>query len=336
MAIQLSTATWSQGVDLVNRTYTKSLEAFPYVMKNSGLVRVDSMPLNAGQFKRLSEMPVVSRFAEIKDEGAPVASAVFQLGYEKDLQIVRFGLSITITREERIQNKNPEVVQKLLNMAKTCPERMELDLAHRLTFGSATSYVERGGRTVDISTGDGFQLFHSAHTIAGASTTYRNRLAADPAFSKGALEAMERLISEETFDNLGQKVNLNFDIIWCGDDKITQNRIDEELNAKADTTSSNAGTFNVNYNAKRKVSIPYLATNALGAPDTTKRRYWGIASSEMTDLYLCTLEAPQLFAPADGNNGEDFRTGNWAYKTEASYGIATVTGRWIKASLPTS
>jgi len=336
MAIQLSTATWSQGVDLVNRVYTKSLESYDYVLKNSGLVRVDSMALNAGQFKRLSEMPVTTRFASIKDEGAPVASAAFQLGYEKDLQIVRFGLSITITREERIQNKNPEVVQKLLNIARAVPERMELDLAHRIGFGAATSYVEKDGKTIDISTGDGFQLFYSAHTVTGSSTTYRNRLAADPAFSKGSLEAMQRLISEETFDNLGQKVNLNFDIVWSTDDKVTQNRIDEELNAKADTTSSNAGTFNVNYKSLRRVSSPYIATTATGAVDTTKRRYWGIASSEMTDLYLCTLEAPSMFAPADGNNGEDFRTSNWSYKTEGSYGIATVTGRWIKASLPTS
>jgi hypothetical protein len=336
MAIQLSTATWSQGVDLVNRVYTKSLESYDYVLKNSGLVRVDSMALNAGQFKRLSEMPVTTRFASIKDEGAPVASAAFQLGYEKDLQIVRFGLSITITREERIQNKNPEVVQKLLNIARAVPERMELDLAHRIGFGAATSYVEKDGKTIDISLGDGFQLFYSAHTVTGSSTTYRNRLAADPAFSKGSLEAMQRLISEETFDNLGQKVNLNFDIVWSTDDKVTQNRIDEELNAKADTTSSNAGTFNVNYKSLRRVSSPYIATTATGAVDTTKRRYWGIASSEMTDLYLCTLEAPSMFAPADGNNGEDFRTSNWSYKTEGSYGIATVTGRWIKASLPTS
>ena len=336
MAIQLSTATWSQGVDLVNRVYTKSLESYDYILKNSGLVRVDSMAMNAGQFKRLSEMPVTTRFASIKDEGAPVAAAAFQLGYEKDLQIVRFGLSITITREERIQNKNPEVVQKLLNIARAVPERMELDLAHRIGFGSATSYVEKDGKTIDLSLGDGFQLFYSAHTVTGSSTTYRNRLAADPAFSKGSLEAMQRLISEETFDNLGQKVNLNFDIIWTTDDKVTQNRVDEELNAKADTTSSNAGTFNVNYKSLRRVSSPYIATTATGAVDTTKRRYWGIASSEMTDLYLCTLEAPSMFAPADGNNGEDFRTGNWSYKTEGSYGIATVTGRWIKASLPTS
>lgn len=336
MALQINTSTYNQSVDLVNRTYTKALESYKPVMRGSGLVRVDTMAMNAGQFKRLFEMPVTSRFASIKDEGAPVASAQFQLGYEKELQIVRYGLSIEITREERIQNKNPEVIQKLVNMATQIPERMELDLAHRFTFGTATSYVEKDGRTIDITVGDGFQLFYSAHTLTGSSLTYRNRLVGDPAFSKGALEGMQRLVNEETFDNLGQKVALSFDLIWCSDDKVTNNRIDEELKATADTTSSNAGTFNVNYNSLRKVSIPYLATDAKGSPDTTKRRWWGIASSEMTDLYLCVLEQPQLFAPADGNNGEDFRTGNWAYKTEGSYGIATVTGRWVKASCPTS
>jgi hypothetical protein len=43
----------------------------------------------------------------------------------------------------RIANKNPDVVQRIINVAKTVPSRMELDLTHRITFGTATSYVDR-------------------------------------------------------------------------------------------------------------------------------------------------------------------------------------------------
>lgn len=336
MALQINTATEPQFVDLVNRVFEKSLMSFPFIIRTSGLVRAENMPMNTGMFKRLVQAPVVTRFASRKPEGAPARAAAFQYGYEKDLQIYRFGLDISITREMRIENKNVEVVNQLLNVAKSVNERSELDLTHRLTFGSSSTYTDMDGYSIDISVGDTLALFSASHTLAGSATTFSNTLSGNPAFSKGSLESMERFVSEQTFDNLGNKVRMDFDIIWCGDDSVTNNRIDEELKATADTSSSNAGTFNVNNRKYRKVRLPYLATTATGAVDTTKRRYWGIASSEYCTLEFKMLEAPFLKSPTDGNNGEDFSTENWNYGGRGSYGIATVDPVWIKGSFPTS
>jgi hypothetical protein len=36
--------------------------------------------------------------------------------------------------------------------------------------------------------------------------------------------------------------------------------------------------------------------------------------------------------PSNGNNGEDFSSENWNYLAAADYGIAIVTGRWIRIS----
>lgn len=336
MAIQINTASQPQFTDLVNRVFQKSVMSFPYIIRDSGLVNVENMEMNTGLFRRLAEAPVTTRFASFKAEGQVAKAAAFQYGYEKDLQIKRYGLDLGITREERIANKNQEVIQKLLNVSTSVPEAIELDLSHVLGFGASASYVDRDGLTRDISTADGQPLFSASHTLSGSATTFSNRVTGDPAFSKGALETMERLISEQTFDNLGQKLRMNFDIIWCTDDSVTNNRIDEELGATADTTSSNAGTINVNNRKYRKVRLPYVATTVTGIPDATKRRYWGIACSEYTTLNFKMLEAPFLKAPRDGNNGEEFSSENWQYAGRGSYGIAVVNAQWIKGSLPTN
>ena len=63
-----------------------------------------------------------------------------------------------------------------------------------------------------------------------------------------------------------------------------------------------------------------------------KRKYWFLASSADSDFYLCMLENPYVKNPRNGNNGEEFSSENWNYLTAATYGMAIVTGRWIKGS----
>jgi hypothetical protein len=55
---------------------------------------------------------------------------------------------------------------------------------------------------------------------------------------------------------------MEFDIIFSTDDPNTCNQIKELLNATADVSSDNSGTFNVYSNALRHVKIPRLATTA--------------------------------------------------------------------------
>lgn len=336
MALQLNTASVSQFTDLVTRTFNDTMKSFPFTIRDSGMVKYDARGMNEGLFNRLAQAPVTTRFASFIPEGQSARAASFQYGYEKDLQIRRYGLDIGITRLMRIGNKYQDVISKVLDLSRSINEGLELDLTHFLTFGASTSYVDRDGITRDISCADGLSLFNTAHTLAGSALTFSNRVSGDPAYSKGAQEIIERLVSEQTYDNLGQKLAMKFDIIWCGDDPVTNNRIDEEMGANADTASSNSGTINVNNRKYRKVRLPYLATLANGTVDTTKRRYWGIASSEGSSLNCRMLESPYLKTPTDGSNGEDFSSENWQYASRGSYGLAVVDAMWIKASLPTS
>jgi len=332
MSAQLNTATLPQFTDLVSRMFTEKLQSLPQVMKTSWLVRVERIPEQTGQFRRFAEFPDRSMYAKIKDEGSAAQKAKVQYWYEKDLQVERKWIDISITVEMRKQGKNQEIKQSLTDLTETCQNRLDLDLSHRLTFWTATTYANMEGRTETITLWDWFQLFYTAHTLTWSATTYRNRLAWNPQFSKGSLENMKKLAVEETFNNLWEKVAMSFDKIWCTDDENTNNAIDELLNATANVTSANAGTYNVYNKTMRKVSLPRVATTATWGVDTTKAKYWGIASTENSQLVLWVSEDPYLITPATWNNGEEFSTENWNYASRNAYWIACISWRWIKMS----
>ena len=61
-------------------------------------------------------------------------------------------LQISITEVMRKAGKNREILDKVTSLVTVVPNRMDLDLSHRLTFAWETSYVDKDGVTVDITT----------------------------------------------------------------------------------------------------------------------------------------------------------------------------------------
>ncbi|MCK9370209.1 hypothetical protein M0R04_09915, partial [Candidatus Dojkabacteria bacterium] len=275
----------------------------------------------------------LEEYASVKNQGDQSSRAKVQQGYNKVITSYRIAKDIGITYEMRTQNKYPEVVRRLTNLAGLGVNRMDLDLTHRFTFGTATSYTDQDGRTIDTTLGDTLELFSTVHTVRGASTTYRNRLAGNPQYSKSALEGMERLVVEETINQFGQKVVVPFDIIWSSEDPNTVNAILTDLRSMAATDAGlNSGVLNP-YKAKYKhVVLPRLATDANGAVDATKRKYWGLASSMASTAHLAIWEEAHLKVPSDLNAGEEFSTDNWEFGVRCGYGVTIVNGVWIKMS----
>ena len=232
----------------------------------------------------------------------------------------------------RTENKYPEVTNALTNAGRKGANTMDLDLSHRITFGTATTYTDRDGRTITITTGDGHVLFDTDHALAGSSTTYRNRLANNPVLSKGALEAMERLITENTYNQLGEKKTATFDILFTTDDPNAVNTAREYLRSTSGPDATHAGVVNVYQGKYKHVMLPRVATTAAGAPDSTKRAYWGVASSQMSSFYLGIWEAPHLVAPTPNTNAEDTQTDDWEFRNRAGYGITVVGAAWVKFS----
>ena len=329
--MELNTISLPVFTRLAGVIFNKALELMGTPARSSSIFNISEIPNNAGETRDFTEIDL-ELYADNKPQGNQAGRARVQLGYNKLVQVKRVAKDIGITYEDRKFNKYPEVTRRLTNLAQMPVNRLELDLSHRLGFGTATTYVDKNGTTVDISLGDTLALWSTAHTLAGSATTYRNRLAGNPQLSKGALEGMERLISEETLNNFGEKVSIPFDILWTTDDPNTVNTALEYLTSVAAPDFQNSGVTNV-YKAKYKhVKLPLVPTTAAGLPDATKRRFWGISSSSMTDANLGIWEAPHLKSPSDLNAGEEFSTDNWEFGVRAGYGIGIVTGRAHKFS----
>lgn len=331
MAADLNSLSLGVFTRLAGVVFGKALEKTDRTAQQSGLFVVESIPANSGETRDFTEIDL-ELYASNKGQGDQASRARVQLGYNKLVTVKRVAKDIGITYEMRRFNKYPDVVRRLTNLAEMPMNRLELDLQHRIGFGTVTSYTDLDGTVVDTTTGDALALFSTVHTLTGSALTYRNRLAGNPILSKGALEGMERLVIEESLNNLGEKVTVPFDILWTTDNPADCNTALEYLNSVAAPDFANSGVSNV-YKAKYKhVKYPLVATTAAGAVDTAKRRYWGLASSMMSDAHLGMWEAPHLKSPSDLNAGEEFSTDNWTFGVRAGYGIGIVTGRWIKAS----
>ena len=328
---ELNTASLRDFVKNATVIWVREADSLPEAMRNSGIYKVDSWDSGTGDTREYSEIDV-EEYAHNKSESAPGDVALVQQGYTKTVSPKRRGLEISISWEMRRRNKYRETVDKLTSLARHVPNRRELDLTHRFTFGTATTYADMDGQTINISTGDTLQLFYATHTLAGSSTQYRNRLANNPQLSNGALEAMEKLIVEQTYNQLGQKKVMSFDILWTTDDPNTVNTARELLQSTAEISAPNSGVKNVYMGKYKHVILPRLATTAVGAPDSTKAKYWGIASSSASSAFLAIEEDNVLTAPTPNSNGEDFSTDDWRFKCRGSYGIVIVGAAWVKMS----
>lgn len=327
----LSTVSFGEFTQLADIIWTKNDASVPETMRRSGLVNEVSMADHTGD-KRTFEEIDLEEYATNKDEGDQADSAKVQAGYSKDATLVRRGKDISITVEMRKRNKYPQVLARLTNLGKLVRNRLDLDLSHRIGFGTATTYEDMDGVTVDISTGDSLALFSTAHTLRGSASTYRNRLANNPQLSKGAMEGMEKLIVEQTLNQFGEKMSQEFDILWTTDDPNSVNTARELLQSTAAVSAPNAGVTNVYQGKYRHVVLKRVATDKNGAVDSTKAKYWGIASSTDSTFMLGVHEEPFMNSPTAGSNAEDVSTEDWTYATRGSYMMCIVGARWIKFS----
>jgi len=322
----LNTVSYPEFTDLVMRKFQQEKDSLPIELRHSGIFKSASIPDGTGDRRRFAEVDG-EEYAYNFGEGNTATEGLVEYGYEKDMILVRRGLTISITWKMRKHNKEQEVQSRLTRLGRTVDNRMELDLAHRLlTFMTSTSYTDMDSQTVDVSMGDGYALAYSAHTLTGSATTYRTILANNPAFSRGAMEAAERTGIENSYNLLGQKKAVTFDILVSTDDPVLCNAIKQEIQSTADISAPNEGVVNV-YRAKFKhVKVSRAATTAAGAPDTTKRSYWGLIASNEFQAYLAVTDESHVTAPQAGSNHE-LLSGDWIYEGSGEYGIVIVSAR---------
>lgn len=329
--MELNIATLGDLVRNAEILFLKGLDSVPMVARNSGMFRVDPIADHMGNTKEYSEIDL-EEYADIKGEGDQASRARVQQGYSKIGTLYRVSKDIGITYEMRHYNKYIEVISRLTNLGKLAAKRMELDLSHRITFATATSYTSKEGVTIDTTVGDTLALASTAHTVRGSATTFRNRLANNPLFSKGSLEGMEQMIIENSINQFGEKVTIPYDILWSTDDANTCNTISEYLKSTSSPDALNSGVVNVNKGKYRHVILPRVATTAAGAVDSTKAKYWGLASSENSQAFLGINEEPHLKPTNENGANTEFSTEDWNMGSAAGYFIVIPGARWFAIS----
>ena len=334
---QLNTVTLPEFTDLVEKKFAMASQMVETGLAQS-LFIFDDISANTGDTRRYDEVDSET-FASLKREGEAAVKANVNVGYTKTLSVRRFAREIEITWEMRRYNKYPEVRSKLQSLVDFCPQRMELDLTHILTFSTSTSYTDMDGESVTVSVGDGLSLSNATHTLSASSTTYRNRVNGDPVFSQGALESAEELAVTNVYNNFGERRVKRFNTIVSGDDPATVRAIRQVLESTADV-DAHEGVKNVFQSKYRHVVLPYLATTATGAHDSTKKKWWFLIAAGQEEMgwqaYFAVAEMPNLKTPSAGNNGEDVHTDNWFYGVRCAYGIVALNGLGLIGSHPTT
>ena len=294
---------------------------------------------NSGSSRLFTEVDTET-YAKTKAQGADASKAQVGVGYSVTMYLKRVAKEIEITFEERTQNKYQEVMAKITSLTNFGPQRRNLDLTHRLTFGTSTIYTDMDGISNDLTVGDGNSLFFATHALKFSTVTYSNRLSGDPIFSQGAFEGIMTLANTAILSNFGETREMDFNVIWSGKDVNTVSAIKQFLHSTADVTQNNSGVVNVHKDELRHIVLKKLATDALGGYDSTKRKWFGVAAVGQGPRGWQAIygesEASNLKVPAKGNNGEDFHNDNWSYGTRMGYGVVVLSGRGIIASCPTS
>lgn len=330
--MELNTISLPDFVKLADVIFYKGLESVPQIMRGSGIFNVSPIPANTGNSREFSEIDL-EEYAANKGESAQAERAKEQQGYSKTMTQKRVALDIGISYEMRTQNKYQEVVKRLTGLGKLVANRMDLDLAHRITFATATSYEDQDGATVATTMGDGFQLAYTAHTVKGSSDTYRNRLANNPRLSTGSLQAMERLVVEESINQFGEKISMSHNLLWTTDDPEDVDIALEMLKSTSSLSAPNAGVINVQQAKYRHIMLPRVATDANGAVNSAKRHYWGLCATDYSQAHLGVWEEARMKTPPmDGNSGEEFSTDDYNFGARGGYGIVIVSGAFFKMS----
>jgi len=321
----VNTTVFSDFVANSTINFRRAFDDFPKVAAQ--LYDVEGTSLVTGEESSLDGFTV----AKIKREGSDFAYLEINQGYNKTWTIYEIGGMTKITWLMRTGNKYRTMNNKISNLGKSAAKRMEWDLTHRFTFGTATTYTNLDGDSVDIDIGDDLQLFYTAHTITSGAATFRNRIANNPALSKGGLEAAEKLFATQMVGPNGELINEEPDSLITSNDPTTVNTALEYLKSTTAPEGGVSGIYNVYGNKYKLIVLPYLATTAAGAYNSAKSAYWMLANLKGTDAICKILANPTLIPPTQ-NDGKEFETMDWKFACHAAYALEIIRAQWIVMS----
>ncbi len=286
--------------------------------------------------KRIQEVDR-ERFAEVKVEGQSSAQRGVAQGYAKEIVRKTISVNRPISGEAYKALTAHKLAEYASQTAKDVVDKIELDMRNFLGYATeATSYTDNGGFTVDTTVGDGFAVFHTAHTLKNSATTYSNILTGAPSLTLAALESAEDYFNYNVMDNFGQRIPMRPNTIITTRKAVMVHRVERLLGSSSPevidgTANANSGVKNTHRNQFTHLVVEF-DVNALNETDATKSYYWMIAAlggapEERFQAYYVSWMSPMV-APTEVDQDK------WvlSYTARAAYGIGAVSGKGILVS----
>lgn len=251
------------------------------------------------EYTKVYDTYIMDRFARATGLGANYASSLPTKGDQKTYTQAKFTDSFEIIKEiEGFGNAgNGYGVVASLKAAEGIgtagAKRVELDLQLNIGFGGSASYTDMDGNTVATTAADGLANFHAAHTVQGSSSTYANL--GTTAFGQTGLEAAE-LLFRLFINHDGQQITRRPNVIFSTKDPTVTNLISEYNKGMNHIEDQNRG-INVYQGKYDSIAMSYLDSDNLGAYNSSKKNYWGLAIMGDENLKLLVSQDPVVYAP---------------------------------------
>jgi hypothetical protein len=325
----ISSLAFSDLVDTTKRIHQMGEYLVEDLAEVKKLYKIETIPNNTGT-QRIHDEYDTETYAHLKIEGGDATKVAVIKGWTKTATMRRFAAEIDLTHEmNKFATSDANIVNKMTSLSKYCPQRMALDLTHRFTFATSTSYTDMDGETVDVSMGSttSTALVDSTQDLTGSTSTYSTVITGTPYFSTGAFQVARERTTTQVVSNFNERRVYNFKYIVTGDDPTTSDAVQQVMLSNTDVTQNNPGVVNV---APKFVHIklPRLATTATGAYDSTKAKWWFYVAEEAS-LYLDIYEVPYMKA-----QDEDVHNDNITFGTRAAWATCCVVARGVLGSCP--
>ncbi len=328
----ITTMSTPQLQDLVKRSFVQG------VAKPAGQVRQIFHPATQTWETKHKSIMEVDRegLAEEKTEGASSAQRGMALGYSK--QFTRKTISVTrkVSGEEFLALQAHDLSKNVTSVAKDLIDKIELDMRNFIGMGTASSYTDNGGYTIDTTVGDGLSLFNTTHTLKYSAKTYSNILSGAPSFSSDALESAEDYFAYNIMDNYGKRQSIKPNTIITADRAGMKNRVTRLLKSISPETvggvaNANSGVVN-DYRDKYRHLVIEFDVDSMDMTDSSKSYFWFLASiggspDTSFQAYYIKWLSPMV-APLEVDQGR------WtlSYTARSAYAIGAVSGKGILLS----
>ncbi len=291
------------------------------------LFRNDPFMDRQGLLKTFTEKDVQTYGSE-QEEGTTGALVKFGIGRTMNFTFIDYGNATTLTAKARKADKYNEFLSTI-DIPMMLHARRVLDGTHLFTFALDASYVNRDGRTVDLTVIDGQPVISAAHTTAQTGETTTNVITGNPEFGKAGLLLAETILRDNTLDGYGELGSISPNTIVTSSDPTVLYNVRQITGSSTELGQSNSAVMNA-LQKYEHIVLTKLDTDAKGSRDATKSKMWFMIDRNLLKAVYCEFVAisngqpveDKLKGYADVHDITFPSFGAWVYKFLTSGGIA--------------